>query len=46
MAAIGALASCEPYSAFGCGTFRLAKADRTPVCDAIIDAEFQSLHFD
>jgi hypothetical protein len=46
MGAIGALASCEPYSAFGCGTFRLAKADRTPVCDAIIDAEFQSLHFD
>lgn len=46
MGAIGALALREPYAWLGAGKFRLAKADRTPVCDAIVDAEFQSLHFD
>jgi hypothetical protein len=46
MRTIAALALSEPYTSMGYGDFQLAKADRTPVCDSIVQANFQTLHFD
>jgi hypothetical protein len=46
MSAIAELGKQEPYSSLGFKEFRLAKADRIPVCDRVKIAQFQCLHFD
>ena len=46
MNTIAMLASSEPRSPISFGTFRLAKADRIPLCETFVASDFQSLHFD
>ncbi len=46
MSALAELGKRQPYSSLGFGEFRLAKADRIPVCESMKITRFQCLHFD
>lgn len=46
MSAIAELAKREPYLSLDFSSFRVAKADRIPVCESMKVTRFQCLHFD
>jgi hypothetical protein len=46
MEVLSSLAKGEPYASLGYGDFLIAKADRIPVCEQIVETRFQCLHFD